>query len=215
MTDDASDVKARLADSAAAAAAKAYEAAYGSPIASEARGVRWRLDLRVAVTVLVVVLGLAALAWYTVSTPTVPVVAPVTASPAPHPQPSVVVHVAGQVKHPGLVSLDPSSRVADALAAAGGPTSHADTSAINLARHVQDGEQIYVPRRGGSAHQPVNVNRASATELETLPGIGPALAARIVADRRAHGSYARLSDLTRVSGIGAALVAGLEGVATS
>ncbi len=215
MEPHAADVRARLGDSAAAAASRAYEAAYGSPISSEARGVRWRLDWRVAATVVVLLLAVGVVAWAAAQYGNpAPVVAAQTAAD-PEVATTVVVHVAGAVAQPGLVELDPTARVGDAVAAAGGMTRKADPGGVNLARRVVDGEQIFVPRKKGGGAGLINVNHASATELEQLPGIGPALAARIVADRKAHGPFARLDDLKRVSGIGNAVVSGLAGVATA
>lgn len=130
---------------------------------------------------------------------------------------SIAVHVAGAVKSPGVVSLPPASRVDDAVSAAGGFSEGAATDALNLARPVKDGEQVLVPMRneseepagasespilGATSSKKVNINTATASELETLSGIGPALAARIVSDREQHGSFSKPHDITRVSGIG-------------
>lgn len=131
---------------------------------------------------------------------------------------SIVVHVAGAVESPGVVSLPPTARVDDAVAAAGGFAEGAATDAINLARPVKDGEQVLVLMREDleepvDAAQPsaseatayskkVNINNATASELEALSGIGPALAARIVSDREQHGPFSEPHDITRVSGIG-------------
>lgn len=132
----------------------------------------------------------------------------------------ILVHVAGEVKRPGVLSLRSGARVADALSAAGGAKAGGDMHALNLAQKLKDGEQIRVPRRGeanfvntgkvgkpqndraaGAPLRVVNVNSASAAELETLPGIGPALAARIIA-QRAKGRFSSLEDLDAVSGLG-------------
>ena len=94
---------------------------------------------------------------------------------------------------------------------------HTQHGLLNLARKVTDGEQIRVPREGeegGTASGLINVNRADATQLEELPGVGPVLAARIIADREANGPFATLDDLARVPGVGDAILGGLEGVAT-
>ena len=140
----------------------------------------------------------------------------------------VVVHVVGQVKRPGLVRLRAGARVADALEAAGGVTQRADVAALNLARPVSDGEQVFVPRPGepvdtglsgsvsggsgavagggGSAGAPgsgpVNLNTADLAGLETLPGVGPVLAQRIVDWRTEHGRFSSVEELGEVSGIG-------------
>jgi competence protein ComEA len=133
----------------------------------------------------------------------------------------VYVHVAGAVGADGLYPLPAGSRVVDAVAAAGGFAEDADRSAVNLAREVSDGEQILVPvvgeappptsgETGGSADGVVDLNTADLAALDTLPGIGPALAARIVAWRDENGRFASIDDLTAVPGIGEAIVAGLR-----
>lgn len=134
---------------------------------------------------------------------------------------SVFVHVGGAVTAPGLYELQTGSRVQQAIDAAGGFTDAAAADALNLARVVTDGEQIY--RAGGgicsacSRARPtgrlpanassgttgkVNINCATADELQQLNGVGPALAQRIVDDRKANGAFATIEDLKRVSGIG-------------
>jgi len=133
------------------------------------------------------------------------------------PTATVVVDVSGAVVAPGLVELAPGSRVADALDAAGGASADAVLDGLNLARHVNDGEQILVPHAGDAEHSDgglINLNQADAEALEQLPGVGPVLAARIVADREANGPFASLKDLGRVAGVGEAVVGALEGVAT-
>jgi len=130
---------------------------------------------------------------------------------------SVVVDVSGAVEAPGLVTLAAGDRVADAIDAAGGASADAVLDGLNLARHVTDGEQILVPHRGDGADSGgglVNLNQANADVLEQLPGVGPVLAARIVADRDANGPFATLEDLGRVPGVGDAIVGALAGVAT-
>ena len=128
----------------------------------------------------------------------------------------ITVDVAGAVASPGVYSLAANSRVVDAITAAGQILKGADTSDLNLARVMKDGEQIYVyPKattftRSGSTRAapvrrgPLAINRASAKELEALDGIGPVLAARIVTYRSANGPFATVEDLLKVSGIGAA-----------
>ena len=154
---------------------------------------------------------------------------------------SVVVHVTGAVSRPGVVTLPPGSRVTDAINAVGGASAEADTQQLNLARVLTDGEQIRVPRIGevlpdpapqpggattpgartapgksgdGGASGTVNINTASASELEKLPGIGPALAQRIVEYRDSHGPFASVDALTDVPGIGKAKLEGLREQAT-
>ena len=138
----------------------------------------------------------------------------VNLSPSAGPGATLVVHVTGAVVSPGLVELDAGSRVADAVDAAGGLAAGADQSAINLARVVSDGEQVYVPLVGEGGDGRININRADESDLDRLPGIGPALARRIVADRDAHGPYRSLDDLARVSGIGESILSQIATVAT-
>ena len=137
----------------------------------------------------------------------------------------VVVHVVGQVAAPGLVTVTTDARVADALDAAGGATPEADLAALNLARAVTDGEQIHVPRPGEAVAAPppaspgaaatggggaggavVDLNSADAAALDTLPGIGPVLAERIVAWRDENGPFTAVDELGEVSGIGPAVL---------
>ena len=141
---------------------------------------------------------------------------------------TVVVHVAGQVNKPGVVELPSGARIAAAIELAGGLTADANGDAINLARVVTDGEQVYVPAVGEqvpqSAQQPapasglegapegpggglVNINTADSALLATLPGVGPAISQRIIAWRTANGPFAAISDLQSVSGIGPAMMA--------
>jgi competence protein ComEA len=135
--------------------------------------------------------------------------------------PELVVHVAGAVARPGVVRLAPGARVVDALDAAGGASGDADLDRLNLAALVTDGERVAVPRVGEpappaaggvaspgapaaapSADAPLDLNTATATDLEALPGIGPTLAAAIVADRERNGPFGSVDDLLRVRGIG-------------
>lgn len=143
----------------------------------------------------------------------------------------VQVYVGGEVVAPGLVSLPRGSRVADAIDAAGGKTASADTSALGMAAVVEDADQIIVPglnavataiqirpvsgASGLATVEPadieiasgaVNINTASATELEALPGIGPALAARIVEHREANGPFGSVDELEAVKGISERMV---------
>ncbi|MFJ1756851.1 helix-hairpin-helix domain-containing protein [Kitasatospora sp. NPDC088134] len=123
--------------------------------------------------------------------------------------PPLVIDVGGKVQHPGLRTLPAGSRVADALAAAGGTLPETDTSLLNLARPLTDGEQILVgtdtPAGGAPAAPtgPVSLNRASAEQLDSLPGVGPALAQRILQYRLTHGPFQSVDDLRHVPGIGA------------
>ncbi len=154
-------------------------------------------------------------------------------SPSPPAQPSqpVVVSVVGLVHTPGLVTLAPGARIADALKAAGGATDGADTIGLNMARQVGDGEQIVVgiaPVKGqppvlgssvssgtaapSSTSRPdkparaeaVNLNTATVQQLDALPGVGPVTAAAIVAWRDANGKFTSVDQLAEVDGIGPA-----------
>lgn len=132
----------------------------------------------------------------------------------------VCVHVGGAVSVPGVYRLPDGSRVGDAVTAAGGLADGAAPDAVNLARPLADGEQVIVPTldqveqaasnpSAGEAAEAVaspsgkvDINAASAAELDALPGIGPATAEKIVADRQSNGPFASVEDLKRVSGIG-------------
>lgn len=137
------------------------------------------------------------------STPVVPtIVAP----------PLLIVDVQGEVKTPGVYELPMNSRVNDALKAAGGALKSADLTYLNQARLIKDGEQIFVDRkisgtvtraRSTTVNGILNLNRASAKELEKLPGIGPVLASRIVDYRKINGNFQSVDELGKVQGIGA------------
>ncbi len=144
------------------------------------------------------------------------------AKPAPVKQ--LVVDVAGAVRRPGLYHLREGTRIADAVAAAGGATRKAQIDLVNLAAPLADGEQVVVP--GGSAGEtaasppaagvspaaPLDLNSATAEQLDALPGIGPATAQKIVDYRLAHGPFHSLAELDGVSGIGPAKIAELKGL---
>ena len=125
----------------------------------------------------------------------------------------VVVYISGAVNKPGVYKVAPTARVADVVVLAGGLRADADYAAVNLAAHISDAAHIQVQSVGApqthvaaeSAPTTVAVNRASAEELASLPGIGPALAARIVEYRTAHGAFATMDDLGAVPGIGPAM----------
>lgn len=130
----------------------------------------------------------------------------------------LAVHVVGAVEKPGVYMLTRDKRINDAVQLAQ-PTAKADLSQINLAALLEDGKQIYVPgfgekrtattavqRIGENNSGLINLNTASSSELDKLPGIGPALAERIIAYREQHGSFAAIEDITKVSGIGPALL---------
>jgi len=138
-------------------------------------------------------------------------------TPTPASTPGEIgVYIVGAVLSPGVYFLPQGSRVAEALEAAGGPTEEADLARVNLAKRVYDEEQIYVPRlgeenpplplsvgsSGGQARGKININTATAAELETLPGIGPVLGQRIIDYREANGPFAAIEDIKSVRGIG-------------
>lgn len=142
--------------------------------------------------------------------------------------PMLVVAVAGRVRHPGLVHVPPGARVADVLDAAGGVLPGTDVAFLNLARKVSDGELVVVGvtpppgAGGGSATDPgaggagvVNLNTATMDQLQTLPGVGPVLAQRILDYRQAHGGFRSVSELRQVSGIGDARFAQLKDLVTA
>src|SRR5919201_3084555 len=156
------------------------------------------------VAALLVVVAAAAIALSRVHAGPPPVeIAEATPAPVRTPEPLVVVDVVGAVAHPGVVRLPAGARVLDALLAAGGMTGDADLFAINKAAPLRDGMRIYVPRPGepipagslgSDAEKKVDVNHASAAELEGLPGIGPSTAARIVRSREAR-PFGRIEEL--------------------
>lgn len=126
----------------------------------------------------------------------------------------VTIHVSGAVAAPGLVVLPTGARVADAIAAAGGAAAGADLGGLNLAASVGDGSRVVVPdvgtAPGGADGGPIRINTATASELEVLPGVGPVLAARIVAHREQRGPFETIEDLLGVPGIGESKLEGLR-----
>ncbi len=139
-------------------------------------------------------------------------------TPPPTPTPSPLrVYVSGAVLNPDVYSLPPGSILKDALMAAGGPSPEADLDSINLAMPLKDGMHIFVPRKGEATlpeppaasvlpsptYSPlININTASQAELESLPGIGPTLARRIIEFREKHGPFNSIEDIKKVPGIG-------------
>jgi competence protein ComEA len=137
----------------------------------------------------------------------------------------VVVHVAGAVREPGVYRLRAGARVDDAVGRAGGATSRADLSQVNLAAKVEDGRQVLVPKRlsaaaaaagaaGGTVPAapavPLNLNTATIEQLDELDGIGPATAQQILDYREAHGGFGSVEELGQVPGIGEKRLASLR-----
>ena len=202
-------------------------------------GIQW-FGLRRVITSAVAVVLVAGGAWWVVRVPPVPVESTISYTSTSvasdrNPSPDValatslniVVHVAGEVKNPGVYKLPNGARMIDAVTAAGGATARADLEVINLATPLIDSSQIYVPAKGvatrptfarpqpgingvaSSLNAPsvsgvVNINRASVTELDSLPGVGPSTAQAIVEYRTAHGPFGSVEALLNVKGIGPA-----------
>lgn len=219
---------------------------------------RWRTSWRVAVAVFVIGAGCAA--WFliqaaigqptmeplsqSVSAGTVPEGGELGSSPpTPPPQNTkmLLVHVAGEVQKPGVVSLPEGGRIFQAIDAAGGATASADLNGLNLAEVVTDGAKIHVPAAGeasgggtpqgsgtangaggpaetkaspGSGGTKVNINTASVEELGTLPRVGPVTAQRIVDWRKEHGAFTSVDELDAIDGIGPKLMESLQDLVT-
>ncbi|WP_456788037.1 ComEA family DNA-binding protein [Cellulomonas sp. P5_C5] len=208
-------------------AAAGYTAAHGDPTTRAAvsrRRVRWAISWRLSLAtgaVLLLVAGAIALRASALAPgPAVVLPTPVPSGPVASEAPTVVaevvVDVVGAVAAPGVVRLAQGSRVVDAIAAAGGATAEAQVSSLNLARVLVDGEQIAVPRPGdlpaqAAAAEPaggdglVDLNTADAASLDSLPGIGPVLADRIVAHREDR-PFTTVDELADVAGIGPTLL---------
>jgi competence protein ComEA len=140
---------------------------------------------------------------------------------ADQPEEFVYVHIVGEVVSPGMYQLPVGARLVDAVFAAGGLTDQADNSSVNLARQLSDGEQVVVFKIGEVAETGgpasgglISINRATAEQLEELPGIGPALSARIIAYRDANGGFKAKEDLLNVSGIGDSIFSGFVDLIT-
>jgi len=153
----------------------------------------------------------------------------ISAKPTPV---NMLVHVVGAVERPGVYVLPEGSRLCDAVEAAGGFAQNADPERMNLADYVHDAQQVYVPKigsdvpprptpmdgrttRGDTGSGLINLNTATSTELESLPGIGPALAERIIAYREAQGPFASPEEVMNVSGIGETRYEQMRGLITT
>lgn len=154
-----------------------------------------------------------------------PGISPPSPSSSSIPPVTVTVDVAGQVNGPGVYAVRDGARVTDAIVAAGGTSADADVEQLNLAARVADGERIYVPKKGETppiavspgpaptsgaagggkapaASGPVDLNAATAEQLDALPGVGPATATAILAYRSSHGRFRSVTELLEVPGIG-------------
>jgi competence protein ComEA len=159
------------------------------------------------------------------STDVPPLTAPASTTPTSAPVVTVlVVDVAGAVRRPGLYRLPQGSRIADAVARAGGMSRHAAAASVNLAAPLADGEQVLVPSSvggvGGAAaaggapspSAPVDLNSATVEQLDALPGIGPVTAQKIVDYRQEHGPFTSVDDLDAIPGIGPSRIDNLRGL---
>ncbi len=136
--------------------------------------------------------------------------------------PRLVVHVTGAVRRPGLYRLSQGSRVADAVARAGGATASADTAALNLAAPLADGTQVLMPSRvagaagsgAAAAARKVSLSSATLADLDGLPGVGPVTAQKILDYRSQHGGFSSVEDLDAIPGIGPARIEQLRDLVT-
>ena len=137
---------------------------------------------------------------------------------------TIKIHISGEVKYNGVIELDKGARIDDAIKFAGGLTENADISEVSLAYELSDGQKLHIPTVGGALQgeqkiitsenqegiiesislkdEKININTATQTEFETLPGIGPSLAYKIVEYRNQNGKFKTIEDLKKVSGIG-------------
>lgn len=135
----------------------------------------------------------------------------------------IIIHITGEVEEGGVIELEKGARISDAIEEAGGTTEEADLSNVNLAYSLSDGQKIKIPNineenketiveeKAGediiiegnkSEEEKININKATQTEIETLPGIGPSTALKIINYRNEHGKFEKIEDVKNVSGIG-------------
>ncbi len=136
----------------------------------------------------------------------------------------IVIHITGEVEEEGVIELEKGARISDAIKEAGGTTEEADLSNVNLAYSLSDGQKVKIPNinekdeeiivveeKAGdyiiiegnkSKEEKININKAAQTEIETLPGIGPSTALKIINYRNEHGKFKNIEDIKNVSGIG-------------
>ena len=136
----------------------------------------------------------------------------------------IVIHITGEVEEEGVIELEKGARISDAIEEAGGTTEEADLSNVNLAYSLSDGQKVKIPtinekdeeiivveEKAGdniiiegnkSKEEKININKAAQTEIETLPGIGPSTALKIITYRNEHGKFKNIEDIKNVSGIG-------------
>lgn len=136
---------------------------------------------------------------------------------------TIVIHITGAIKNPGIIKLEKNSRIADAIGRAGGLTEEANIEKINLAYQIGDGQKIYIPSiydkeevelitmeagegviERNTGNELININTATQTELETLPGVGPSTALKIIKYRKEKGRYKAIEEIKNVEGIGEA-----------
>ena len=178
------------------------------------------------------IVGICVLVVVRTSDPPAPPITRETMAAAPAVSPTVatkpvMVHVAGEVAHPGVYELPEGSRINDAIAAAGGPLEGADGNHVNLAAPVTDGQKITLTKPGevpppddsasGAVPGPgakVNINTATQAQLEELPSVGPVLAQRIIAHRQTKGRFTNVRQLMEVSGVGPKKFEGLKDLVT-
>jgi competence protein ComEA len=188
---------------------------------------RRRLAVLAVVAVVVAVFGLRQMGARGEPSAADPAALPVQPAPGSASGGQVTVHVAGAVRDPGVYRLRGGQRVDDAVQRAGGATAKADLAAVNLAAPLEDGRQILVPVRAeaapagpsgaaapGAAPARINLNTATAEQLDTLAGVGPATAAKILAHREQHGAFGSVEELADVPGIGERRLAALRELVT-